>query len=378
MKAFDVNKFSRRWCMGMFITMYTMANICRALFQAQTSYYKECNDEKVYKNFNQPVFLNIIMSLSMIPALFVDFLYKNLFADKQPSTKIPKSIWLLLPITSIMDCLQCWSMNRAINDIGLSFGSLVVAFDLLFISLIQTFILKFKMHGYAIFSISIVIFSIVLSTISDHFAGGYTFDFSNPSSISTFIIQLFGEICRSILFVMLESILHNTDMTPEILVGMIGTYDLVISLFIQTPIMYFINDPSWGNFYENLCQSFQLLSNSNQAVFACFTYLIVSFFMNIANLRYIYYTGAIQTSICASFSASINWLISILITAFSKGSDLEVMTTIFREKWTMWSLLKLFSYIAIFFALLVFSRVFKLPWFSYPEETRYIISMDDI
>ena len=378
MKVFDVNKFSRRWCMGIFICMYSMANICRALFQAQTSYYVECNNEKVRKQFHQPVFLNIIMSISMMPAILIELVHKKYYADKQTSTKIPKSIWLLLPIASFLDCCQCWSMNRAINDVGLSFGSLIVAFDLLFISLIKAFIIRAKMPGYAIFSVSIVIFSIILISIADHFSGYAKFDFSDSTSISTIIIQLIGEIFRSVLFVLQESIVHNTDMSPELFVGTVGLYDFAISLFIQTPIAYFINDPSWGNFYENMCHSFQLLFNSKQAIFACFTYLVVSFLMNVANTRYIYYTGAIQTSICAGFSASINWLISILVTAFSKGSDLEMLTLIFHEKWSMWSLLKIFSYIAILFALLVFSRAFQLPWFTYPEESRYIVTMDDI
>ena len=377
MKALDVDKFARRWCTGIFVMMYSLANICRTLFQAQVSYYTDCG-VKIEAKFQQPIFVNIIMSLSMVPAIFVDIIHKKCKATQEASTKIPTSIWLLIPLTSLLDIIQCWSMNRAMSNVGLSFASLIVAFDLLFISLIKTFVLKIPMSGYAIFSVVIVIISIVLIALSDHLSGVMKFNFNDSNTISVLIIQIFGEICRSILFVIEESIVHNTDMTPEVFVASIGLFDFLISLFIQTPISYFLVDPSWGSFYENICNSLELLFHSKTAICACFTYLICSFIMNIANTRYIYYTGAIQTSICSGFSAAVNWLIGVFAGTFAEGTELSDLTIIFPEKWSNWSIMKIVCYLAILFALCVFSRVFDLPCFEYPEESRYVVSMDDI
>ena len=256
-------------------------------------------------------------------------------------------------------------------------GSLIVTFDLIFISLIKRFFLKVPLQGYAMFSVSLVVVFTILSTLSDNLSSSSKVDITDKSQLLTIILQLIGEVCRSTLFVIEEHVVHNTDMQSETFVSIIGFYDLIITLFINSPISYFVSDSEWGNFYENFCTSFEMLFNSKSAIFACITYLIVSFFMNIMNTRYMYYTSAISLSICSGFSASINWVFEIIIKFLPKGTILSGFQDN-DEKFDYWVILKAFSYAGILFALLVFSRAFELPCFTYPEETRYVITMDEI
>ena len=376
MKALDVDRFARRWTMALFIITWSLSSMCRSLFQKQVSFYEE-NGKKFFAEFHRPVFLNLIMALSMLPAALVTLVRKKCSDQQQTSTKVPKLIWILLPVCGFLDVVQCWTLNRAISDVGMQFGSLVITFDLVFISLIKRFFLKVPLQGFAIFSVSLVVLFTCLSTLADNMSNTSKLDFKDKSQVLTIFLQILGEVFRSILFVIEEHTVHNTDMQCETFVSMLGLYDLIISLFMHSPIAYFVSDSEWGKFYENICTSFEMLFNSKAAVFACFTYLIVSFFMNIVNTRYMYYTNAINLSICSGFSASINWILETIAKLLPKNPYFAALQDV-NEKLDYWSILKGFCYAGILFALLVFSRVIELPCFTYPEETRYVISMDEI
>ena len=377
MRVLDVDAFGRRWSFSFYIIIGALTSICRYMIMIQRSTYFEPNlNKEVVAEFKNPWFLNIVMSLSMLVAFPVDWAYKKRNGTISTS-KVPSIVWILIPVAAFFDILQCWIMNMSISSTAASFGTIMITLDVLFVALIKTFYQKKPLPGFAWFSIFLVFVSVAMSTYADYKDSTVNFNF-DKRGIVLLCLELVGEIVRSIQYVIQEYIVQDTDITPELFLGILGIYDLMITLFMGIPITYFFDLPEWfPHFHENTCHSFEMFANSFPIILSVVVYFFVSSVMNMACVRVLYYTGSLNLAIDNGFCAAITWIIGVLAD-ISENTKHYAIYILIGENWTKYSYLKCFAYIIMLFGLLIYSKIIRFPCFNYPAENRFIIPLDEI
>lgn len=371
----DIDRFARRWSYCIYIIFNALTSILRGMIQCLSSTYQDpCTGEQVISYFNKPWFLNVVMGLSMAFSLVVHFIKNKSSIDY--NIKVPTIYWLILPLLSLCDVFQCWALNSAIDNTNASLGSLVVVFDITFILIIRSLVLKQKIYGYVWFSTLIINISIILMSLADILSDGSSVEL-NAQFLSSLGFQIFGEFLHGIQYITQEHILQKTAMKRELFLGVVGVYDILISLFIGIPIAYFIKDPKWGHFHEDLCQTVQMFVNSPSIIVVTCTYFIISVVMNLGIVSLLYYTSALHAAISNGFAAFIAWVICLLVGVSTEGTKAAALDSLIGENWSNWSYLKISCYLAFMFGLLCMTRSIRIPCFEYETDAVYIVPMNE-
>lgn len=364
MKVLDVDIFYRRWSYWMLIMAMIGATFCIKSIQSLIVNVPNCN---IDIKLEIPMFINLMMSLAMFTSFIVYLIMKKIY----PNPNNPKNSFrdfLLLPVIAFADVFYTWVTGMCISKLGVSLGTISYLLSSSFVLLIRKYIFRKKIYKYELFSVIMMDIAVILYAISEY----SNFGESIAKYYALFIVQIVSELVKSIEFILMESLVQNTGMACEFLVGATGGFGLLYNIFCFSPVLYFINDPPKYNFYENFCQNIVLLFTNKQVAFGCFTYYCCSCILNIFLVRNIYYTNALTTSITDGFSSIFIWLMEIVLYFIA---DFKAIAEIDKSGWVA---MKAIAYLLIICSFLIFSRAIQFSFFEYPMPTNYIIPASEI
>lgn len=320
--------------------------------------------------FRKPVFQTILVFVAQIPVYFYWLLtlylpQKKLIFPKRTFRDLCLSI--LPALTYIIGLVMS---VVALYYISSSIDGMLACTQIVFTAVLTYFVLRQKIWLYQIVSVALAVSATIFISLAS-INGESNEDHPASKKVLGILLVLGANLSWSFQNILTEvalRVLHPLELTG--LQGIVGT---IFLFFICSPIVYYIpgDDPrsDGKTSYENILDTFKMLSNSTELTVLC----VIQFFLQIAfNTSFTYVidlTSSVNVCIILVVRTLFVWITLLIIDVF--------YTQPYTEKWSNWSFSQLFGYLLNVAASFLYNRVVEFKFFSYPDSKK-VSGEDDL
>ncbi|PVD32318.1 hypothetical protein C0Q70_07751 [Pomacea canaliculata] len=178
---------------------------------------------------------------------------------------------------------------------------------------------------------------------------------SGSKTLLGILLILGSQLVSASQMIIEELFLKKKNFHPLQVVGMEGTFGLLLMTFVVLPVMYFIPGDDPGGRYENSIDALYQLGNSPKLLIFCILYLISIAFYNYFGLAVTKSLTAVHRTLIDACRTILVWAVSLVIYyGFDKefGEDFDKTYGILQVDG--------FSFLVI--GTMLYNQVMTLPW----------------
>lgn len=314
--------------------------------------------------FNRPWFGTLFMAIGMSLCLLVYIIRIKINPNYGPNlSSIPAKVYMITALPALFDMLYSLGHSFSIAE---SSNSILVASQYLsffFMIILQKVFIRSKFYTYKWISFLIIIIGIIFVCLSQFL---YHRLYVDPLTLS---LQIFAEFVLAVRGLILEQIMHNNDVSPWVICGLSGVYEIILILFVFYPISFYLPSKNFESLHENFCSSSAMFIHSTQLIILFLTYLVVTALYNVCNIYTIMMIDALFYTIFKMFSGSVIWLCDITIFYAFNGKfilDNEAGKK-YGQSWSKLDYLRVIGTVIFLIGGLIFLSVIKFKCFEYPQ-----------
>lgn len=363
--------------------------------------------------FQEPMLLTFVMFLGMAFCLLVNVLleffktsypgynFAGLFGETMsivpydgetyiipeaiiiPPSKISLSTYLKLAIPTMLDLGGTVFGYLGLVYIDASLYRMLMGSGIVFVALMRQHVMKESLHNFQwvgvfwnVVSVFVVGGAALLASRGSGDNAGSNGGVSFVETLYGVSLVIVGSLLQSMEYVFSEAMMKvDVPVPPLLLVGMIGLWGVIFSIFIMFPIGYALPGVDNGSF-ENPFNTWAILVNSRNIQVALFVYFIVSFLYNIFSFLCMFWLNSIWNCILDNFRSIFVWATQLLI--------YYCLNPKFGESWTMYSYLQIAGLVVLLYGTAIYnapndgSLLLKGQWWAFgidlSEEYAMILS----
>ena len=343
----------------------------------------------IYENphkFSKPWFQTNSMFLGMCLALVV---YEVQRCTSKPETDDTQSLQTNGETSEKEDNASHWKMYfmviapalcdlcaTALMNIGLLYiqasvwqmlrGSMV-----LFSSIFCAFILKRPHYPYMWWSVLLVI--IALSTVGVAAVcstGVGKAGVSQGQVIMAICLTVGSQLIQASQIVVEDFLLHDMTASPILIVGLEGLWGSIVTCAIFLPITQNINSVEGNGVHEDTIDTLLMIKNDPTLLIMVSFYVFFILFYNVTGMFVTNITSAVVRTILEGLRTLCIWVVQLIIYYSIKGTDYGNKHSSLGEEWTVWSWMQLSGFLLLFTGMLLYNKIIRLPFFSYPDQVQ--------
>jgi drug/metabolite transporter (DMT)-like permease len=314
--------------------------------------------------FRRPWFQTWGMFFAMMLPIFSSPIVRQCMCPAYEGTKLRG--WPLFRLTGIPalgDLLGSIFENIALLSLAPSVWQMLRGAIIVFTAILSIFYRKKRLVALDWFSISVVLFGVVLVGISSiaEEAPSEKDEIPIPLQLLSMALVLFAQMLQSVRAIVEEQILHDIDASPPEIIGFEGIWGVYILSFIGLPLANILPESTGEGIYEDSLESFKMIFSSLQLGLLMLGYFAAVAVYNVSGLVLCGLTSAVQRTIYDSLRSITTWTASVFV--FYVWPESGAGETV-----SWWSFLRLFGFGLMVLGSLMYQRMVHVTWFKYSDK----------
>jgi len=319
-------------------------------------------DEYGKHSFRKPHFISLLAFFGSA-IMTVPYIIKKLkFGDSDPSYYTNGSFLKLLgkiAIVAIFEIFSTLFMNVGLLDLPISSWQVLRGSMPIFSSVLSTLFLKETLEPYQWMGISMNFLSIVVICF-------YLF-YSRPNhtlyeSGLSIILTLLSQFFQAIQYLLEMLFFSESHYSSEMVIGVEGSVSSIFEILIFFPIVHNTKSIEGNGIHEDALDSFLMIKNSSLLFYLSIAYPIVVFLYVFMGTSVVSLTKAVSRTALSSLRTVMIIIVQIV---FYYGGNNRI-----GVEFNVLSLFELIGLIILIFGIMIYEGLFKLPFFSYPQDSQ--------
>eukprot|EP00708_Paratrimastix_pyriformis_P003045 GAFH01001810.1.p1 GENE.GAFH01001810.1~~GAFH01001810.1.p1 ORF type:complete len:394 (-),score=147.40 GAFH01001810.1:240-1304(-) len=308
--------------------------------------------------FEKPWFTDWSMFVGMMgcfPVYWGQKLYRKSRKIEDPPSKA-QHVWLLVTIPALCDMVSTFMMNVGLLWIPASIWQMLRGSIVIFTAILAITVRKQKLPPYQWVGVLIVFVAEVIvgaAAIMQPSSGGSSQDTSIARVIIGISLVILAQFLQALQTIIEESLLHDVDTSPVLLVGYEGLWGFFFCTFVAMPIVYFLPGTEGDGIHEDTLDSFVMLGHNGLLLVLNLVYTLVICLFNIYGMFITEVSNAVTRNILESLRTLFIWVLNLIMFYATSGAT--------GEAWTWYSFMQLGGFVVLCAGLFIYNAVIKIP-----------------
>jgi hypothetical protein len=288
------------------------------------------------------------------------------------STKSSSDGWKIYFISAAPSC--CDLVGTALGNIGLlwiepSVWQMLRGSMVLFSSLFCAFILKRAHYPFMWWSVLIIMIGEVIVGVSSVCSTGAAKEgVSSSQVVIAILLTVAAQVVQAGQIVVEDFFMHDLVVSPVFVVGLEGMWGTILTCAIFLPATYYLGGEEGGGIHEDTMDTFEMLKNSATIVIFVIVYVFVILCYNVTGMFVTSLTSAVVRTILEGVRTMCIWIVQVILHYGFLGSQYGNHNPDIGEELSVWSVMQFTGFALLFTGMLLYNKILKVPWFTYPDE----------
>jgi hypothetical protein len=317
-------------------------------------------------NFDKPFMQSFLMSFGMMFALPISKVWD---ADNRGS-RLPRTLRekVLASLPCALDLVSSTLMKFGMFWIDVSVSLMLRGSMVIFLAVGSIKFQPRKLIPAEWFGIVIVVIALLIIGVSSILIPSEegTLQSTIGQKVLGVLFVIASQVFQAAQIIIEENLMKEESMAALELVGWEGIWGFLMIIFVAFPFALIVpgSDPSpLGTSLENFMDSF-LQFQTGAVVIWCVVWIVAVLGFNMFGMLVISHTSALNHSLIDAVRGLLVWITMLITTA--AGAP-------FGEKWVAWSWLELGGFITLVSGILIYNKLWELPFFEYPPDGKTVM-----
>jgi hypothetical protein len=280
--------------------------------------------------------------------------------------------WKIYFISAAPSC--CDLVGTALGNIGLlwiqpSVWQMLRGSMVLFSSLFCAFILKRPHYPFMWWSVLIIMIGEVIVGVSSVCSTGAAVQGTSTGQvIIAILLTVAAQVVQAGQIVVEDFFMHDLVVSPVFVVGLEGMWGTILTCAIFLPATYYLPGTEGGGIHEDTLDTFEMLKNSATIVVFVIIYVLVILCYNVTGMFVTSLTSAVVRTILEGVRTMCIWVVQVILHYGFLGSQYGNHNPDIGEALSVWSVMQFTGFALLFTGMLLYNKILKVPWFTYPDE----------
>jgi len=285
------------------------------------------------------------------PVFWLQKLYRKSRKIVDPPSK-SQHVWLLVIIPGLCDMISTFMMNVGLLWIPASIWQMLRGSIVIFTAILAVTARKQKLPRYQWVGVVIVFIAEVIVGAAAILQGDSSGqDVGAGKIVIGITLVVLAQFLQALQTIIEESLLHDVDTSPVLLVGYEGLWGFFFCAFVAMPIVYFLPGNEGDGIHEDTIDSFVMIGRDGALFILTLAYTLVICLFNIYGMFITEVSNAVTRNILESLRTLFIWVMNII---------LYYSTYTLGEAWTYYSFIQLGGFLILCVGLFIYNAVIKI------------------
>ena len=292
--------------------------------------------------------------------------------SQQPKAKTSHAkMYFAVAAPACCDLLATSLMNIGLLYIEASVWQMLRGSMVLFSSIFCAFILKRPHYPYMWWSVLLICIALSIVGVAAVCSTGVgKAGVSQGQVVMAILLTVGSQLIQASQIVVEDFLMHDMTASPVLIVGLEGMWGTIFTCTIFLPIIQFTGSvESEGNgIHEDTVDTFKMIGNSPVLIAFVILYVIVILLYNVTGMFVTNITSAVVRTILEGLRTLCIWFVQLVMFYAMRGTKYGNEHSDMGEEWTPWSFMQLAGFGLLFTGMLLYNKILRLPFFTYPPE----------